>query len=207
MKNTLIVFDLSDVSPTTNEPNRWAVLSLRSEATCLECPAGHAHAFIGFKDGTVNCFDLLTAKMSPYLIPNVWQQHLEVLRRSGMSDAPKRYVPMCTDIKSHPRDLNHILLGYEGGVVLWDWSNKRAAATYDLLLPPGAVGGSDEHDPNLFSDRRPSVTCLSWRPDGLVFCAGHDDGCLSFWDVDDGDKPIQVRTMDRPDVNSESLSK
>lgn len=111
---------------------------------------------------------------------------------------------MVVDIKSHPRDLNYILVAYDGGVALWNFSKKAVERTYDLLLPPGAVGGSDEQDPNLFSDRRPNVTCLAWRPDALVFCVGHEDGCLSFWDVQDGDKPLQVRTMDRTDVNSAS---
>lgn len=200
VKDTLTVFDLSDVD---QEPARWAVLSLRSAATCLEAPPAHAQAFIGFKDGTVNCFDVATAKVSPYLIPNLWQQQEDLLRRSGMSTSPKHRIPMCVDIKSHPRDLNYVLIAYDMGVVLWNWHKKTVERTFDLLLPPGAVGGSDEQDPDLFTDRRPGVTCLAWRADGLVFCVGHEDGCLSFWDVSDGDKPIQVRTMDRTDVNGE----
>lgn len=60
-KDTLLIYDLAavGVNPTTHvqEPQRHAVHSLRSVATCLEVSAVHAHAFIGFRDGTVDCYD------------------------------------------------------------------------------------------------------------------------------------------------------
>lgn len=45
------------------------------------------------------------------------------------------------------------------------------------------------------------MTCLCWKPDGLVFAAGYDDGCIAIWSVDDFDKPLSVRTVDEEDVN------
>lgn len=47
----------------------------------------------------------------------------------------------------------------------------------------------------------PPVTSIAWRPDGLVFAVGHEDGCIAIWSVDDPDKPLMVRTIEREDVN------
>lgn len=53
----------------------------------------------------------------------------------------------------------------------------------------------------IWSERTPSVTSLAWHPDGTIFAAGHEDGCLAFWSLDDPDKPLLVRTIEREDVN------
>ncbi len=36
-----------------------------------------------------------------------------------------------------PRDLNTLLIGYEGGVVVWDMKEKQATKHFEFLLPPG----------------------------------------------------------------------
>ena len=67
-KDTLYIYDLADVhlNPTTHvqEPQRHSVHSLRSVATCLEVSAVHAHSFIGFRDGSVDCYDTVCS-LSP----------------------------------------------------------------------------------------------------------------------------------------------
>lgn len=45
------------------------------------------------------------------------------------------------------------------------------------------------------------MTTLCWKPDGLVFAVGHDDGCIAIWAVEDSDKPLSVRTVILEDVN------
>lgn len=45
--------------------------------------------------------------------------------------------PQATCLAAHPRDLNIMLIGYEGGVVAWDMQNSVVAKTYEMSLPPG----------------------------------------------------------------------
>ena len=45
------------------------------------------------------------------------------------------------------------------------------------------------------------MTCVTWRPDGLVFAVGHEDGCISIWSLEEPDKPLMVRTLTKEDVN------
>ena len=54
---------------------------------------------------------------------------------------------------------------------------------------------------SLWTERTPTVTCISWRPDGLVFAVGHSDGCITFWAYSEPDKPLMVRTITHEDVN------
>lgn len=54
---------------------------------------------------------------------------------------------------------------------------------------------------SIWSERNPAVTCVVWRPDGLVFAAGHEDGCISLWSLEEPDKPLMVRTLTKEDVN------
>lgn len=139
---------------------------------------------------------------SPYRVPNLWWEEEEILRKSGVPDAPnRRHVPLIIDIKTHPKDINQLLLAYEGGVILLDVKQRAVLKTYQLRHLPGAVG-SGVGDPNLiWTERASPATCVTWRPDGLVFACGHEDGCLSFWDVQDDSKPVMVRTLELLDVD------
>lgn len=65
----------------------------------------------------------------------------------------------------------------------------------------GSPGGLSYTDPNIWSERTPTVTSIAWRPDGLVFAVGHDDGCIVIWALEDTDKPLMVRTITQEDVN------
>jgi syntaxin-binding protein 5 len=53
----------------------------------------------------------------------------------------------------------------------------------------------------IWTERNPAVTCVVWRPDGLVFGVGHEDGCISIWSLEEPDKPLMVRTLTKEDVN------
>lgn len=144
------------------------MLSLRSKVTCLEASASHSFLFLGMADGTCDIFDIDRGVLSREArIPNLWLAQEELLRRSGVPDAPsRRHIPICTDIKSHPTDLNLLLIAYEGGVSLWNLATQTCERNFDFVVPPGAPGGGNDADEALFMERRPPVTCLAWRPDG-----------------------------------------
>ncbi|KIO26607.1 hypothetical protein M407DRAFT_234840, partial [Tulasnella calospora MUT 4182] len=58
---------------------------------------------------------------------------------------------------------------------------------------------------DLFTERYPPATSLSVHPSGHIISVGHLDGCISFWAVEDDDRPLAVRTLSEPfsfiDVN------
>ncbi len=73
--------------------------------------------------------------------------------------------------------------------------------TPPMSARPGSQGGLSYAHPDIWTERRPNVTCITWRPDGLVFAVGYDDGCIAMWAFEDPDRPLMVRTMTNEDVN------
>lgn len=53
---------------------------------------------------------------------------------------------MATAIAVCPRDLNLVLVGYEGGVIVWNIQNSATERTYEFIIPPGAPGGGTYMD-------------------------------------------------------------
>lgn len=49
--------------------------------------------------------------------------------------------------------------------------------------------------------RRPALTSLSIHASGQLFATGHLDGTIAFWAVDDEDRPLMVRTIEKLDTN------
>lgn len=107
--------------------------------------------------------------------------------------------PVCTDVKSHPLDINLLLIAYEGGVALFNLGTRQTERSWEFVVPPGAPGGGNDTQETLFMERRAPVTCLAWRPDGLVFAAGMEDGTIGFASLED-EMPIMIRTLERADV-------
>lgn len=186
--------------PHPDAPQRVGVYTVRNKVICIEVSSAHSHMFLGLRDGTVDTFDLERMSHSPYRVPNLWWEEEEILRKSGVPDAPnRRHVPLIIDIKTHPKDINQLLLAYEGGTILLDVRERAVLKTFQLRLLPGALGAGGNPE-LIWTERASPATCIAWRPDGEVFAMGHEDGCISFWHVRDDDKPIMVRTLDCLDV-------
>lgn len=184
-------------------PMRVGTHSVRNNVLCTEVSPSHNHLFLGLADGTVDTYDLERFSTSPYRIPNLWWQEEEVLRRSGDPDAPSRlHVPLIIDMQTHPRDINVLLMCYEGGAALYSLKDRSVLRTFQLRLLPGAPGPcADAPFESIWSERLCPATAVAWHPDGEVFVMGHDNGCISFWSVKQEDKPLLVRTLDEVDVD------
>lgn len=63
-----------------------------------------------------------------------------------------------------------LLIAYDSGVALYNFNTGEAQLNYDLIIPPGAMGGGTQRNPAVFEERRPNCVCIAWRPDGtLIF--------------------------------------
>lgn len=56
----------------------------------------------------------------------------------------------------NPRDLNCYLIGYEGGVVAYDFQKGVIAKCFEMTLPPGAPGGGSYQDTSVRTAIPPS---------------------------------------------------
>ncbi|WRT69409.1 uncharacterized protein IL334_006395 [Kwoniella shivajii] len=209
--NTLHTFSLQHMTdhpnPLTHPPLPLKEISytLWGTVTSVDQPSpSHTHLFFTIKDGTTLTWDLSRRGLGNWKIGNCWGDYEARMIRSGIPGRRKTLGgPMATCIAMNPRDLNILLIGYEGGVVAWDMQKNVVAKTFEMTLPPGAPGGGSyqDADGSLWTERTPSVTSIAWRPDGLVFAVGHADGCITFWAYSESDKPLMVRTITHEDVN------
>lgn len=183
-------------------PMRIGAQTARNSILCAELSPLHSHLFLGLRDGTLDTYDLERLCSSTYRVPNLWWEEEEILRKSGVPDAPnRRHVPLIVDIKTHPKDINQLLLAYEGGVVLLDVKQRNVLKSFQLRHLPGAVGAGVGNPELMWTERAAPMTCVAWRPDGILFACGHEDGCISIWHAEDDEKPVMVRTLESIDVD------
>ncbi|WWD20056.1 hypothetical protein CI109_104529 [Kwoniella shandongensis] len=209
--NTLHTYSLQQMTDNPNPlnhpplPTKEISYTLWGTVTSVDQPLpSHTHLFFTIKDGTTLTWDLSRRGLGSWKVGNCWQDYENRMIRSGIPGRRKTLGgPMATCIAINPRDLNILLIGYEGGVVAWDIQKNEVAKTFEMTLPPGAPGGGSyqDADGSLWTERTPSVTSIAWRPDGLVFVVGHADGCMTFWAYSEPDKPLMVRTITHEDVN------
>ncbi|KAI1298024.1 hypothetical protein EDD11_006896 [Mortierella claussenii] len=180
-KNAITVFDLI-------KKQRLFVRNARSIVTCMELLAGSNWLFHGLKDGTIDVFDVYKGQPVSYKIPNIIP---EGSRHS-----------LVVSIKTHPKDNNQLLIAYNTGIALWNLKLKSVTRTFIYEIPPGAMGGiaAAEGMFGINESRYPHVTVIAWRPDGLGFVSGYDDGCFVFWDTRQ-ERPILARTINELQVN------
>ncbi|KAF9143368.1 hypothetical protein BGX30_000603 [Mortierella sp. GBA39] len=182
-KNAITVFDLI-------KKQRLFVRNARSVVTCIELLSGSNWLFHGLKDGTIDVFDVYRGQSVPYRIPNILP---EGSRHS-----------LVISIKTHPTDSNQLLIAYNTGIILWNLKLKTVVRAFIYEIPPGAMGGiAVGDDPSMFGmneSRYPHVTVISWKPDGIGFVSGYDDGSFVFWDITQ-ERPVLARTIHEIQVN------
>ncbi|KAF9573702.1 hypothetical protein EC968_008218 [Mortierella alpina] len=180
-KNAITIFDLI-------KKQRLFVRNARNIVTCMELLSGSNWLFHGLRDGTVDVFDVYRGQAVPYRIPNI------------IPEGPKH--SLVVSIKTHPKDNNQLLIAYNTGIALWNLKTKSVIHSYIYEIPPGAMGGlvASEGMFGVNESRYPYVTVIAWRPDGLGFVSGYDDGCFVFWDVRQ-ERPILARTIHEVQVN------
>ncbi|TFK56819.1 hypothetical protein OE88DRAFT_1670312 [Heliocybe sulcata] len=189
-----------DLSPR-GQPKLQASPKFSTSVTWLTVSPSHTHALVALASGEVKTYDLLCLRMSQYTMPNMLSLYeKETLREAEhLISIAEPAVPVEAVI--HPRNLDLLFVAYTGGVILSDLEQRSTIGAYRLILPPGAPGGSGHSGPDLLKLRRPSVTAIAIHPSGHLIAAGHADGCISFWAVDDQDSPLAVRTLDAVDVH------
>ncbi|KZT30972.1 hypothetical protein NEOLEDRAFT_1083589 [Neolentinus lepideus HHB14362 ss-1] len=195
--NHLHVWDLSP----RGQPKLQANSRFNAPVTWLTISPSHTHAFVALASGEVKTYDLLCLRVSQYTIPNILSLYeKETLREAEhLISIAEPAVPI--EVVIHPRNLDLVFVAYSGGVVLSDLEQRSTIGAYRLILPLGAPGGSGHNGPDLLKLRRPSVTSVAIHPSGHFLAAGHVDGCISFWAVEDQDNPLTVRTLDAVDVH------
>ncbi|KAF8583420.1 hypothetical protein K439DRAFT_62403 [Ramaria rubella] len=93
-------------------------------------------------------------EMSPYKIP---------FAMDGREVSP------AVDVLILPKKLNHVIIGYSDGAILYDLLLRKVISCH--LIP-----SSNAINP-------PSLTVLALHPVGQHYAAGYDDGTIRVWDI------------------------
>lgn len=169
----------------------------------IQCPPSSSHVLLGLESGEIKTYDLACLRRSQYAVPNLWRLYQATLRERGVPTFVRQMSlsQPCIDQVLHPRDMNQIFVAYSDGVILSIMTDKSTVRAYELVLPPGAPGGSNYGGDDILTYRRPPVTCLSIHPCGHFFAVGHADGSIAFWAVEDDTAPLTVFTFDEDNVH------
>ncbi|KAK0500667.1 WD40 containing snare-dependent exocytosis protein [Armillaria luteobubalina] len=194
--NRLHIWDLSNYG----YPN-YVCSALFDQTNSMTLSPSHSHAFLVLQSGEIRTYDLTCHRKSSYTIPNMWKLYEDKLASSGMPEVTNAGSSLAIDAVIHPRNLNLLFVAYAGGIVLSDLTQRNTLRVYDLVLPPGAPGGTGYGPQDVLTHRRPEVTCIAVHPTGHFFAVGYTDGIIAYWATEDEDQPLMVRTLDSVDVN------
>ncbi|KAI0660581.1 lethal giant larvae like, C-terminal-domain-containing protein [Cubamyces menziesii] len=156
----------------------------------------HTHAFIALADGEIKTYDLLCLRISQYSIPNQWRLYEKRSLASGLELAGALSSDLIIDTVIHPRNLNLLFVLFEGGVLVSDLAAQNTVRAFELILPPGAPGGTGFHAKDILLPRRLQATALAIHPSGHLLAVGYADGTIGFWALEDEDRPLALRTLD-----------
>jgi len=141
------------------------------------------YALLGMQTGEILAYDLDRETLTPFRIPNLWQ---EMDSRARMSNV--------VTLQLHPRDIGTLLIGYNHGACIYSFKLAKSLKFFQYELPPGAPGG--ESDPTLANlPRRPKLTQAVWHPTGTFILTGHEDGSIVFWDTMKDGRMLMARTL------------
>ena len=91
----------------------------------------------------------------------------------------------------HPLDLGMLLITYADGACLYSLKDGSTKRYYECILP------ADGANP----PRKPALTCAVFSPDGEYVLVGCVDGTFAFFEFQNDEAPLQVRTMNETDIN------
>ncbi|KAH9858315.1 lethal giant larvae like, C-terminal-domain-containing protein [Lenzites betulinus] len=190
--NRLHVWDLT----VPERPALQRITGFGQPVHAILTSPSHTHAFIALGDGEIKTYDLLCSRISPYTMPNQWRLYEKKSLASELSLVGAPGSDVIIDISIHPRDLNLLFVVYEGGVLVSDLKEQNTVRAFELILSPGAPGGSGFHAKDVLLPRRLQATALAIHPSGHILAVGYSDGTIGFWALEDEDKPLALRTID-----------
>ncbi|KAG5438736.1 hypothetical protein PCANB_002456 [Pneumocystis canis] len=177
-----------------------AIYSTRGYVTCIETDPCIDWLYIGFKDGTIDVWDIDRECISPYKISNLYLNRYKEWHQMNYSHAPsKSHIPPVLCIQIHPRDVGTILIGYPDGAVLYSIKKNAVLYFFELEIPQRIHETNSGQKISVF---RPKLTNLSWAPHGYHFLTSHQNGCFAFWSTKSNKCPLQVCTLDKNGVNT-----
>lgn len=180
-KNDVTIFDLENKKLLANYAPPGQVYSFVTDPSVDYCLTGLA-------DGTIVAYDIDRAGMTPFRIPNLWQQ--KSLRGRIMPIVALQY---------HPKDIGTLLIGYADGAIIYSFKQNKALKFFRYEIPSGAPGG-DGNPATIGQLRSPRLTHALWHPTGTFVLTAHEDGSLVFWDPRDG-RVVHARTIQETDIN------
>ncbi|KAJ5601655.1 hypothetical protein N7510_011189 [Penicillium lagena] len=171
---------------------RLASYAPPGQATALVTDPSLDYAFIGLGNGEIIAYDLDREILTPFKIPNLWQER----------NPRARLIPVVS-LAFSTRDIGKILVGYPEGAVTFSFKQNIAQKYFIYEIPPGAVGG----DPPMPSNtvRRPRLIDALWHPNGIFVLTVHEDGSLVLWDSKDGRK-LHARTIETVNIDQPGAS-
>ena len=165
--------------------------TLRGIVTAIHTEPTLDWLFLGLRDGSVDVWDIEGEQMNRnFKIKDQYRDRQEEWRLMDEWFATKHLSPVL-GLSIHPLDLGMLLMVYDVGVVLYSLKDNQAKQFYEVTIP-----GSDHK-----AASRPTPTCATFSPDGAFVLVGYRDGTLAFFDVQDGEVPLQVRTLAESDIN------
>ncbi|KAG5518344.1 hypothetical protein PMAC_003141 [Pneumocystis sp. 'macacae'] len=193
-RNNLYSWSIDTTSMTPS-----ATYSIRGYVTCVETDPCIDWLYIGFKDGTIDVWDIDRECISPYKIPNLYTTRHEKWRKMNYDYAPpKSCLSPIVSIRIHPRDVGTVLIGYPDGVVLYSIKKNAPILFFELEIPQ-RIYEADSMGKIVIS--RPRLTGFSWAPHGYHFVASYQNGCFAFWSTKSNQRPLQVRTLDEVEID------
>ena len=124
---------------------------------------------------------------------NFWRQRMQS-QGQGVGRSLAGQGAAVVSMQLHPRDIGRLLVGYEGGAVVYSFKEGVVGKVFEYVLPKGAPGGDGR------GVERPRLVQAVWHPTGTFVLTAHEDGSLVFWDEREG-RVVAVRTVYESRVN------
>ncbi|ORY86798.1 lethal giant larvae like, C-terminal-domain-containing protein [Protomyces lactucae-debilis] len=187
-RNTLHTWLLEDC----RDSRPAAVYALRGVVTAIHVEPSVDWLFLGMTDGSICVWDLEGEQMTTYKVKNLYFERQEEARMMEYDWAVPRYhISPVLSLQIHPLDLGMLLVGYPDGAALYSFKDGSCKAFFETTI------AADGHK----AQQRPHLTCATFSPDGNFVATGHQDGSFAFFNVQDSEIPLQIRSLSETDLN------